>query len=141
MWEAEVVDTTSGAGIFQIEVSSSNAVTLSGGATYSVTSQTTGTATEPVSTSEVPEDFALLQSYPNPFNPLATINFSVPQAEHVRLVVFDMLGREVGTLVDESLAAGTYEFDFEAGDLPSGTYIYQVTAGTFSQSRTMTLLK
>jgi hypothetical protein len=98
------------------------------------------TAVEPIA-SELPSEFALMQSYPNPFNPTATITFSVPMAERVTVTIFDLLGRQVVTLVDERLVAGNYAFEFEAGDLPSGTYVYRMTAGSFKQARTMTLLK
>lgn len=89
----------------------------------------------------LPTTYALFQNYPNPFNPQTTIHFDVPRAGPVRLVVFDMLGREVTVLVDEQKAAGRHEVVFSASDLPSGTYLYQLTGDGFRQTRKLVLLK
>jgi hypothetical protein len=92
-------------------------------------------------TGEAPESFGLSGNYPNPFNPTTAITFSVKETAHVRLAVYDLLGRELEVLVNRVLEAGAYESHFEAGDLPSGTYLYRLTtpAGTFTQ--TMVLSK
>ncbi|MEZ4703167.1 MAG: T9SS type A sorting domain-containing protein [Rhodothermales bacterium] len=91
--------------------------------------------------SEAPTSFGLEGNYPNPFNPTTTITFAVKEAAHVRLSVYDMLGREVQVLVDRVLEAGRYDAGFDAGNLPSGTYLYRLStpAGTFTQ--TMVLSK
>ena len=107
------------------------------------------TTCDPVLTTvstEVPETFALGQNYPNPFNPTTTIRFELAEAADVRLVVYDVMGREVARLVAEPMEAGTYAVEWEGADgagrpLPSGLYLYRIEAGAFSQSRTMTLLK
>ena len=105
-------------------------------------------------TSSIPNDVQLYQNYPNPFNPSTTIKFSVPSVEtyhgtslqHVVLKVYDLLGREVSTLVNEEKAPGNYEVKFNvetrSGEsLPSGVYFYRLTAGSYSEVKKMVLLK
>lgn len=89
----------------------------------------------------VPDGFTLDQNYPNPFNPQTTIAFGVRHAGHVRLAVYDLLGREVARLVDESLSAGRHEVTFNAAGLPTGLYVYRIEAGRHTQSRRMVLVK
>ena len=91
----------------------------------------------------IPAEFELLQNYPNPFNPETTISYKVQAASQVSLKVFDVLGREVATLVDEYKQAGTYncQLRIENGELPSGVYLYRLTAGSFVQTKKMLVLK
>ncbi|OGU78796.1 MAG: hypothetical protein A2W11_03155 [Ignavibacteria bacterium RBG_16_35_7] len=89
----------------------------------------------------VPTDFALEQNYPNPFNPATTIKFSIPQSSRVTLKIYDILGREVSTLVNEVRNAGNYEVNFNASGFASGMYIYTITAGDYRASKKMMLLK
>ncbi len=91
--------------------------------------------------SGIPREFALDQNFPNPFNPTTQIRFSVPSKGMVTLRVSDLLGREVAMMVRQTLAAGTYVAKFDAASLSSGTYIYTLTAGDFSVSQKMLLLK
>ena len=105
--------------------------------------------------SEVPSAYSLSQNYPNPFNPSTKIKFSVPQVRHsfggssphglggdlVLLKVYDALGREVQTLVNESLQPGTYETTFDGSNLNSGVYFYKLSAGDFSETKRMALIK
>ena len=93
--------------------------------------------------SELPEVFALDQNYPNPFNPATTIRFQLPQAEQVTLRVFDVLGREVATLLEDALmGAGEHTVQFDAAWLTSGLYLYRLEAGaSFAQTRRMMLVK
>ena len=93
-------------------------------------------------------EFYLAQNYPNPFNPVTKIKYSIPdftlqQASDLKVVlkVYDMLGEEVATLVNEQKPAGIYEVDFDGSSLPSGVYIYRLTAGSFSDSKKLILLK
>ena len=91
-------------------------------------------------------DFTLAQNFPNPFNPDTQIRFDLPAAVNVRLVVFDLLGREVRTLIDNSMPAGAYHVmwdgrDFRGLPVGTGTYIYRITAGSFSDVHKMLLLK
>jgi len=89
----------------------------------------------------VPEYFALHQNYPNPFNPTTKIKYSVPQSSNVVIKVFDVLGKEITTLVNEEKSVGTYELNWYAGNLPSGIYFYQLNAGSFVETKKMILLK
>jgi len=91
--------------------------------------------------SEIPTSFNLEANYPNPFNPQTTIPFSVQATGQVRLAVYDMLGREIGLLVDGQLAAGQHQITWEAGDRPSGSYLVRMDAGGQTFTRTMVLLK
>jgi hypothetical protein len=96
---------------------------------------------------EIPSAFSLGQNYPNPFNPTTKIRFAITKASvgqtflFVTLSVFDIMGREVATLVNEQLAPGTYETTFDGSALSSGTYFYKLTSGDFSQTKRLTLLK
>jgi hypothetical protein len=93
-------------------------------------------------TRPVAQNFELEQNYPNPFNPSTTIRFSLPTSQVVTLKVYDMLGREVATLVNgERLGAGNYAYQFMANGLASGTYIYRLQAGNFVEAKKMTLVK
>jgi hypothetical protein len=89
----------------------------------------------------VPGGYALSQNYPNPFNPSTTISFSVPQPGDVTIALFDLLGKEVATVVNERLDAGRYSVAFSARSLPSGLYFYHMRAGNFSETKKMTLVK
>jgi hypothetical protein len=89
----------------------------------------------------LPVEFSLEQNYPNPFNPATTIKFSIPLSSKVTLKIYDILGREVSTLVNEVRNAGNHEVNFDASGLASGMYIYTVTAGDYTASKKMMLLK
>ena len=90
---------------------------------------------------EVPDDFTLKQNYPNPFNPSTQIRFELPEDAEVTLRVYNSVGREVTTLIDESKSAGSYEVTFNANDLSSGNYIYRLEANDQILTRTMTFVK
>jgi hypothetical protein len=89
----------------------------------------------------VPKEMALQQNYPNPFNPETTIEFSVQKAGPVKLVVYDLLGHEVKTLIDENRQPGHYKINFQAFDLASGLYIYQLETDNHREQKRMMLLK
>jgi len=89
----------------------------------------------------LPEEYSLSQNYPNPFNPSTTINFSVPKHSKVVLKVYDILGSEVASLVNETLDAGNYTTNFDASQFASGMYVYRITAGNFVTAKKMMLLK
>jgi len=89
----------------------------------------------------LPAKFDLAQNYPNPFNPSTTIFFSIPRETNVRLVVYNLLGQEVATLVNETMKPGNHAVSFDAGHLASGTYFYRLTAGSYTAARKMLLLK
>lgn len=94
----------------------------------------------PVSTN-VPSDYSLEQNYPNPFNPVTVIRFNVKSQALVKITVFDIQGRVVEILANEKLSPGTYEVDFDASHLSSGTYFYRLNAGEFSETKKMILIK
>jgi hypothetical protein len=91
--------------------------------------------------SEVPENFTLEQNYPNPFNPSTSINFSIPKSGIVSLKVYDISGKEVANLVNESLTTGTYEYSFNAASLSSGIYFYTLKTEGITQTKKMMLVK
>jgi 1,4-alpha-glucan branching enzyme len=86
-------------------------------------------------------EFRLEQNYPNPFNPATNIKYSVPEQGMVTLKVYDILGSEVTTLINEVKSSGTYEIRFDAGNLSSGVYFYTIKTGTYMQTKKMLLLK
>jgi hypothetical protein len=89
----------------------------------------------------VPSSFKLEQNYPNPFNPVTNISYSIPKSSLVKLVVYDMLGREVAVLENTQKQAGSYTINFDASNLSSGVYLYKIEAGDFTSSKKMTLVK
>jgi hypothetical protein len=104
-----------------------------------------GIVGDPVSvdpeTGELPATARLEQNYPNPFNPATTIGFELQEAADSRLSVFDLNGREVATLVNSRLGAGTHSVSFDASGLASGIYVYRLQTGEISLTRRMTLIK
>ncbi|TFH00512.1 MAG: T9SS type A sorting domain-containing protein [Calditrichales bacterium] len=98
------------------------------------------TSINPV-TETIVENFALRQNYPNPFNPQTNISFDLPQAERVSLNVYNLLGQVVATLVNDALKSGSYNYTFDAQNLPSGLYFYTLQAGSFVETRKMMLIK
>jgi hypothetical protein len=90
---------------------------------------------------ETPETYSLSQNYPNPFNPVTNINFSIPKSSFVTLKVYDMLGREIASLVSGELTSGTYKVDFNASEITSGVYFYKIQAGDFTDTKKMILIK
>jgi lysophospholipase L1-like esterase len=88
-----------------------------------------------------PSAYQLLQNHPNPFNPQTTIRFALPKREHVRLQIFDVLGKRVAQLVNETLERGEHTFAFEGRHLPSGVYLYSLTTPSFSRTRKALLVR
>jgi hypothetical protein len=91
--------------------------------------------------SSLPHEFALQQNYPNPFNPSTVIKFSLPMASHVKMDIFNILGQNVITLLDENMAAGNHQVNFDASSYPSGIYFYRWTHTGGSETRKMILVK
>ena len=89
----------------------------------------------------LPKEYALQQNYPNPFNPTTTIRFELPRASQVSLKVYNVLGQEVVTLVDEEKPAGIYDVQFSAMSLSSGMYLYRLRAGDFVATKRLMLLR
>jgi predicted GH43/DUF377 family glycosyl hydrolase len=89
----------------------------------------------------VPSEFELFQNYPNPFNPSTTIEFTLPKSEFVELKVFNILGKEVSTMISKKLNQGNHTFTFDGSNLASGVYYYRIKAGNFAETRKMIYLK
>ncbi len=96
---------------------------------------------EPIRGGELPNGFSLSQNYPNPFNPSTTIEFAIPKNDFVTLKVYDLLGREVNTLVSENLDAGSYKVRFDGALHASGVYLYKLKAGSLSMIKKLSLVK
>jgi hypothetical protein len=90
---------------------------------------------------DAPKELELRQNFPNPFNPVTTITFYLPETQEVRLSIFNIVGQPVAVLVDGPLSAGEQQFDWDATDKPSGMYIYQLEVGKSVMTRKMTLVK
>jgi hypothetical protein len=94
----------------------------------------------PVS-SEIPGEFSLSQNYPNPFNPATNFEFRIAGFGFVNLTVYDALGRQVETIVNQNLSPGTYKADWTASSYPSGVYFYRITSQDFTDIKKMILVK
>ncbi|MBK8981786.1 MAG: T9SS type A sorting domain-containing protein [Ignavibacteria bacterium] len=90
---------------------------------------------------EIPNGYLLEQNYPNPFNPSTVIKFSLPKSSFVTLKVFDQLGKEISTLVNEKKSAGLYQYVFNAVNIPSGAYFYTLQSNGYIETKRMILLK
>ncbi len=88
-----------------------------------------------------PGDYSLSQNYPNPFNPTTVIKYSVPEKNQVTIKIYNVLGSQVATLVNEVKPAGNYEVSFNASELSSGVYYYTISAGKFTSTKKMILMK
>ncbi|MGD8306210.1 MAG: phytase [Ignavibacteria bacterium] len=98
--------------------------------------------TSPVESNfQIPSNFVLDQNYPNPFNPSTKIRYQLPTPEFVNITVYNVIGNAISVLVDEYKNAGNYELIFDAGDLPSGIYLYVLKAGNYAELKKMVLLK
>jgi hypothetical protein len=89
----------------------------------------------------IPDEYSLSQNYPNPFNPSTTIKFAIPERKFVELRIYDILGREVELILNEEQDAGYYELNFDASQLSTGVYFYQIKAGSFIKTKKMLLIK
>ncbi len=90
---------------------------------------------------DIPKSYVLGNNYPNPFNPTTKISFGLPRSSNTKLIVYDLLGREVITLVNDKLEAGNYNVEWNAGNYSSGIYFYRIESGDFVQTKKMVLLK
>ena len=89
----------------------------------------------------LPSKFSLQQNYPNPFNPSTSIKYTIDSRQFVNLKVYDLLGREVATLVNEDKPSGNYEVNFIANGLSSGVYFYKLVSGNFVETKKMILMR
>jgi uncharacterized Ntn-hydrolase superfamily protein len=121
-----------------------SAKVISGNDTVSIFWKAIVTYANPVSVNEIPNSpnsFYLYQNSPNPFNPTTSIQYAIGSRQFVQLKVYDVLGNEVATLVNEEKPAGTYDVQFDASALPSGIYFYKLKAGSFAETKKMILLR
>ncbi|MEJ2637453.1 MAG: T9SS type A sorting domain-containing protein, partial [Calditrichia bacterium] len=95
----------------------------------------------PQAVPEISRSYALFQNYPNPFNPTTTIELALPHSGFATLKIYNILGEEVATLVSERLTAGKYKYEWDAGGLASGVYLYRIETGSFIETRKLILLK
>jgi hypothetical protein len=115
--------------------------TLDGKGSVTVTEGLTNVRLKFAGTIAGPKVFLLDQNFPNPFNPTTTIRYQIPAAERVRLVLYDLLGREIAVLVDGNQSEGPKSVTFDATNLPSGVYFYRLQAGKFVETRKMLIAK
>lgn len=130
--------TTPGSYANDIVIGSDNNVYVVGGNTAKINQ---GGVTSLSDDKLTPDGFILAQNYPNPFNPSTTISFSIPSAGFTSLKVYDILGDEVATLVNEEKSAGEYDITFDASTFTSGVYLYRLSAGSFTEVKKMILVK
>jgi hypothetical protein len=95
---------------------------------------------------EIPDKYNLFQNYPNPFNPVTKIKYDIPNVGNGRdrsgkLIIYDLLGREVTTIINEQLKPGSYETEWDGTNFASGIYFYSITVGEFSETKKMVLIK
>ena len=127
-------------------ITADSEITLTGyrGAAPDLGAREYGEPSDVQQTEKLPDSFELYQNYPNPFNPVTLIQFSIPSGispVKVSLKIYDILGREVGTLVNEEKPAGIYKVNFDGSSFASGIYFYRLQAGKFVQARKLILLK
>jgi len=99
------------------------------------------TVTDVKGESEIPAEYSLGQNYPNPFNPTTSIKFGLPESGVTKIILYDLLGREIRTVVNKELEAGYYEINIDAYNLPSGVYLYRIQSGKFISTKKMILMK
>ncbi|MBS4028677.1 MAG: exo-alpha-sialidase [Ignavibacteriales bacterium] len=110
-------------------------------AAKSIYSQNFPVGVSPLKENAIPKRFELFQNYPNPFNPATTIRFAIHEQRHTILKIYNILGEEVTTLLNKNIQPGVYSVPWDASNLPSGMYFYRLTAGTFSETKKLLLLK
>ncbi|MBS4035331.1 MAG: T9SS type A sorting domain-containing protein [Ignavibacterium sp.] len=138
--------TTNANGTFSFLISDPSVQAVSVTATNPLSGSTSGFARYSLVTSVendelVPAEFSLEQNYPNPFNPSTSIKYQVSSISQVTLKVYDVLGNEFATLVNEEKPAGVYEVEFDASKLSSGVYFYKLNVGSFNEIKKMVLTK
>ncbi len=127
--------------LFTISNATTSQIKISGKVNHGIGIKTTEATTAIDNPTTLPSQFDLLQNYPNPFNPSTTISYSVLTTSYVTLKVFDILGKMVAELVNETKNPGNYQVKFNADELSSGIYLYQFKAGEYTQNKKMQLIK
>ncbi len=135
-------DSTVGADIkVMVKSWDANGIQITARDTYYVMAKPTREAAKPGNVSNIPEEYSLKQNYPNPFNPSTTISFSIPEETKVVLKVYDIMGKEVATLLDEHKVAGTYNVKYIANNLSSGVYLYKLVTDSYVEVKKFMLMK
>jgi photosystem II stability/assembly factor-like uncharacterized protein len=144
-WTRQLVDSNNFHGVCLTDANTGTVVGVNGTIFHTTTGGVTSIKDNPI---QLPEQFALEQNYPNPFNPSTVISYRLPISSHVIIKVFDVLGREVQTIVNEHQSAGNHSVTFRASNLPSGVYLYRIQAtpnngkvGVFSETKKLLFLK
>jgi hypothetical protein len=122
-------------------VRAKNQTSMSSWTNHEFTTAVSGVVTSTEGGDAIPTAYDLSQNYPNPFNPTTTIRYALPQASYVTLTVYNIVGQRVATLVSDTKSAGYHDVRFDASGLGSGAYVYRIQAGSFSQTRTLFLVK
>jgi len=94
-----------------------------------------------VNQQQIPKEYNLYNSYPNPFNPISTVRFDIPKTSYIRITIFDVLGQEITKIVNQEMNPGSYKIDWDASNYPSGVYFYKMEAGEFTDSKKMILIR
>ncbi|RPI13102.1 MAG: T9SS C-terminal target domain-containing protein [Ignavibacteriae bacterium] len=113
----------------------------SGGIAYNIFIDTNDTQVGVINNNNTPYEYNLSQNYPNPFNPKTIINYQLAMSNYVRLIIYDVMGREAAVLVNQKQNAGTYEIEWDASNYPSGVYFYKIESGKFTDTKKMILIK
>jgi hypothetical protein len=124
-----------------VQVTNSNTIFPHIGSSFIIDDLFYGNATDVVNENSIPNNFELKQNYPNPFNPSTTIGYQLPASGQVTLKVYNILGDEVASLVNEEKPEGSYEVKFDASQLSSGIYFYKLQTGSFIETKKMILLR
>jgi photosystem II stability/assembly factor-like uncharacterized protein len=141
-WSLGVIPTIYGYKLNDLWATNTNSIYAVGAYGLIIKSTNGGNTFGVVSINEnIPNNFFLSQNYPNPFNPNTNIRYELPKNSFVKIVVFDLLGREIKTLVNEKQSPGTYNVSFDASTYPSGVYFYRLSTDDFSETKKMILLK
>ncbi len=140
-WTTQTKNQFGGSEIYACDFINENTGWITGGYGTILKTTTGGNVFISQTSTEIPEKYSLHQNYPNPFNPSTNIKFDIHKQGITTLKVFDLLGKEMETLVDEQLSVGTYEVTFNANSLPSGIYFYVLKTGDYVESKKMVLVK
>jgi photosystem II stability/assembly factor-like uncharacterized protein len=153
-WQGTIIKTTNGGDSWMTQYSGVNTrlsciqfvssttgyISADSGKIFKTTNGGDPIGIEPIS-SEIPIQFSLSLNYPNPFNPSTNIKFALPKNNYVTLKIYDALGREIATLVNEQLKAGTYQVDWDGSNYANGVYYYKLMAGDFVETKKMLMIK
>ncbi len=136
-----IINTGSDQNIYGFSFINENVGTIVGSNLSILKTTTGGVVNVNKITSIIPQNYVLHQNYPNPFNPITKIKFEIPNVSNVKLIIFDILGKEINKLIEKNLHPGAYEFEWDGSDFPSGIYFYSLVTDNFSETKKMLLIK